>query len=261
MQKIEFIMGMPIIVDPGETQVFDYFREIDERFSSYKKNSEVTAINDGRLKIKNASRDMKLILKLAEETRKETGGYFDVYHNNYLDPSGIVKGWAIYEASKILDKKGTKKYYINAGGDIQTKGGPWTVGIRNPFKTNENVKIVYLNGEGIATSGTYEKGNHIYDPHSMNSNFENSFLRSRQTSWPVTSFSGNSHKDVGSIVSITVIGKNVYEADRFATAAFAMGKNGINFIEKQDGLEGYMIDVDGIGTMTSGFEKYVEARG
>ncbi len=226
-------MGMPIIVDPGDNEVFDYFREIDERFSSYKKNSEVTKINDGRLRIKNASADVKLILKLAEKTKQATDGYFDIYRNGYMDPSGIVKGWAIYEASKILDKKGMKKYYINAGGDIQTKGGPWTVGIRNPFKTNENVKIVYLNGEGIATSGTYEKGNHIYNPKGIVNN---------------------------TIVSITVIGKNVYEADRFATAAFAMGAEGINFVEKQNGLEGYMIDVDGIGTMTSGFEKYVEAR-
>jgi len=43
------------------------------------------------------------------------------------------------------------------------------------------------------------------------------------------------------IASISVIGPNVYEADRFATAAFAMGEKGIEFIEKQKKLEGYMI--------------------
>src|SRR5260221_201529 len=235
MQKIEFIMGMPIIVDPGNSEIFNYFREIDERFSPYKKNSEVTMINDGRLKLKNVSRDMKLILKLAEETKQETDGYFDIYRNKMMDPSGIVKGWAINTSSKILTDLGCENYYINAGGDIQTKGGPWTIGIRNPFNIHENVKVVYLNGEGIATSGTYEKGNHIYDPHS------------------------SSHKKFeNAIISLTVIASNVYEADRFATAAFAMGIDGINFIEKQDGLEGYMIDMHGIGTMTSGFEKYVE---
>ena len=36
---------------------------------------------------------------------------------------------------------------------------------------------------------------------------------------------------------------------------FAMQREGINFIEKLKGLEGYMIDKNGIATMTSGFEK------
>src|SRR6266404_6834561 len=133
MQKIEFIMGMPIIVDPGDSDVFDYFRYVDEKFSPFKQNSEVTKVNDGRLKIESASADMKLILKLSEKTKKETDGYFDVWHNGMFNPSGIVKGWAIFEASKILDRKGIESYYINAGGDIQTEGGKWTVGIRNPF--------------------------------------------------------------------------------------------------------------------------------
>ena len=60
------------------------------------------------------------------------------------------------------------------------------------------------------------------------------------------------------IVSISVIGPNVFEADRFATAAFAMQRKGINFIEKLDGFEAYMIDKNGIATMTSKFEKYIQ---
>ena len=86
----------------------------------------------------------------------------------------------------------------------------------------------------MATSGTYIRGQHIYNP----------FERSQ----PITE-----------IVSLTVIGPNVYEADRFATAAFAMGRVCIDFIEQQNGLEGYMIDQDGIATLTSGFEKYLHA--
>jgi thiamine biosynthesis lipoprotein len=49
----------------------------------------------------------------------------------------------------------------------------------------------------------------------------------------------------------------VYEADRFATAAFAMGKRGIYFIEQLPGFEGYMIDASARATFTSGFERYV----
>src|SRR5258708_2759823 len=151
MRKIEHIMGMPVIVDPGRREVFDYFKYIDEKFSPYKQNSEVTKINDERLKIKDASEDMKEILRLAQDTKTETEGYFDIYRGKYFDPSGIVKGWAIYKASKILEKLGYKNFYVDAGGDIQTnglnkEGNKWAVGIRNPFNLHENVKVVYLSG-------------------------------------------------------------------------------------------------------------------
>jgi len=59
------------------------------------------------------------------------------------------------------------------------------------------------------------------------------------------------------IVSLTVIGPTVYDADRFATAAFAMGRQGIEFLESQKEYEGYMIDAKGIATYTNGFEQYV----
>jgi len=236
-------MGMPVIIEiPNEKdnkifkKIFDYFKKIDEQFSPYKQNSIVTKINDKRLELKNINKDTKLILELAEITKKETDGYFDISKDNYIDPSGIVKGWAIHNASKTLNNLGYKNYCIEAGGDIQTFGlnnnsEKWAIGIRNPFNLKEIVKVVYLSSEGIATSGTCERGNHIYNPKGKIKN---------------------------EINSITVIGPNIYEADRFATAAFAMGKNGINFIEKQENLEGYMIDTDGIATMTSRFEKYVK---
>ena len=54
------------------------------------------------------------------------------------------------------------------------------------------------------------------------------------------------------------MGPNVLEADRFATAAFAMGREGIHFIESLKGFEGYAIDAKGIATMTSGFEVYTK---
>jgi len=50
----------------------------------------------------------------------------------------------------------------------------------------------------------------------------------------------------------------VYEADRFATAAFAMGKKGILFIESLTGFEGYAVDNKGIATYTNGFTAYVK---
>lgn len=235
---------MPItieVVDQGIVgemldEVFKYFTYVDRKFSTYKKSSEISQINDSRLKISDSSQDMQLIFKLAQQTKEETRGFFDIYHNGKYDPSGIVKGWAILEAAVILHRKGFKNFYVEAGGDVQvsglnSQGKKWRIGIKNPFNSSEIVKVVEADSQGVATSGTYLRGQHIYNP--------------------------KTGQEITDIVSLTVIGPNIYEADRFATAAFAMGKNGIEFIEKLPGFEGYMIDCKGTATMTSEFEKYV----
>jgi thiamine biosynthesis lipoprotein len=243
MKKQKIIMGMLVVVnvvDKGVTdedinEVFSYFHYIDNKFSTYKKDSEISQINKGELKESQYSSEMKKILFLSEKTKRETNGYFDIHINGILDPSGIVKGYAIFEAAKILKFKGFNNFYIEIAGDVQAYGKnekkeKWSVGIQNPFALNEIVKVVYLKGQGIATSGTYARGNHIYDP--------------------------KSREKVDTIISMTVIGPNVYEADRFATGAFAMGGKGIEFIEKLKGFEGYMIQKDKKAVYTSGFENY-----
>ncbi len=242
-------MGMPVtveIVDAADAKtaeeavraVFNYFRYVDEKFSTYKDMSEVTAINEGRLHARDWSEDMKTIFALAEETKRLTDGYFDIQRpDGTYDPSGIVKGWAIRNAANLIEKRGFKNFYVDAGGDIQTHGTnaedkKWAVGIKNPWNENESVKVVYASGEGIATSGIYIRGGHIYNP--------------------------KTGRAADEIVSLTVVGPDVYEADRFATAAFAMGRAGIHFIEKLDGFEGYLIDKNKTATMTKGFEKYAQ---
>lgn len=245
MKKNKTIMGMPVIIKINDSnvteevfeEIFNYLISIDERFSTYKKNSEITLYNEKKIIKEDLSDDMKKVLELSEKTKKETNGFFDIVYDGKIDPSGLVKGWAIYNASEILRKKGFKNFYVEIAGDIEiaglnNEGKKWAIGIRNPFDKKENVKVVYLSDKGIATSGTYERGEHIYNPKDKRRDIE--------------------------IVSITVIGPNIYEADRFATAAFAMGEKGIYFIEQLVGFEGYMIDLEGIATFTSGFEKYLK---
>jgi FAD:protein FMN transferase len=246
VKTTKILMGMPItieVIDPGAEpadveEVFSYFSYIDEKFSTYKKNSEISKINDGLLKPEDFSEDMKTVFALSANTKTATGGYFDIQcPDGKIDPSGLVKGWAILNAANLLTNKGYKDFYVEAGGDIEakgknTEGGKWSVGIKNPFNQEEIVKVVYLSGGGMATSGSYIRGNHIYNPHKPSS-------------------------PISDIVSLTVVGPNAYEADRFATAAFAMGKQGINFIEKLNGFEGYMIDNNKVATLTSNFKQYL----
>jgi len=240
------IMGMPITVEIVDnvdssgliTETFSFFEYVDKKFSTYKDDSEISLINKGIIEPATYSEEVKEILKLSEQTKRETNGYFDIITpDGKIAPLGMVKGWAIYKAALKLTNLGVKNFYINAGGDVQAMGRNsnneyFRIGIMNPFNTKEIIKTVALKDGGIATSGTYVRGQHIYNPLERD-------------------------KVISDIVSLTVIGPNIYEADRFATAAFAMGREGINFIEKLDGFEGYMVDRDGTATMTSGFEKYV----
>jgi FAD:protein FMN transferase len=242
VKQTQIIMGMPITVElvglpkaKNLDQVFAYFHEIDQRFSPYKKNSELASVNDG-LAAKYWSKSMREIMRLCDQTKRLSNGYFDIEHAGKLDPSGLVKGWAIYQAVNMLRKQKLEHFYIEAGGDIEvgglsSRGTAWRIGIRNPNNIQEIVKAVELTNMGIATSGTYIRGQHIYNP--------------------------KSGKVIKDVVSLSVIGPNIYEADRFATAAFAMGKTGIDFIEKLAGFEGYLIDNHNVATYTSGFSKYV----
>lgn len=238
-------MGMPVTVEIVDStdktllkKIFDYFRYVDSKYSTYKPDSEISMINKGLPK-ESWSDEMKRVLELCEDTKRQTMGYFDIEKDGKLDPSGLVKGWAIRNAANILKKHGVKKFYIDAGGDIQVSGTnedgePWVVGVRNPFDRNELIKVLRIKKGGVATSGTAVRGQHIYNPKADGKVSEN-------------------------VVSFTVIGPDIYEADRFATAAFAMGKNGIHFIESLGGYEGYMVTDDKLATETSGFARYEHA--
>jgi thiamine biosynthesis lipoprotein len=234
-------MGMPITVRVAEEldssvfdNIFDYFRRIDEVYSPYKATSEVSQINDGLLQEIDYSPDMKAILALATDTTRLSDGFFNVWYRGTFDPSGIVKGWAIQNASSELAKK-TNHFFIDAGGDIQTagfseNGQPWSIGIRNPFVHDQNISIVHLKDMAVATSGTSIRGEHIYNP------ITNEF----QTE----------------LISLSVIGERICDADRLATAAFAMGMSGMDFIARQEGYEAYGVTTARTVLMTNGWSNF-----
>lgn len=244
IKETRMIMGMPVTLmvhdralsDEQIKKVFAIFTDIDKKYSPYKESSEVSRLAKIPPLKRHYSHELAGILKLAEETKRSTKGYFDVEHNSVFDPSGIVKGWAIQKAADTLSRW-THDFYIEAGGDIQVsgtneEGSPWHIGVRNPFERSEHVVTVRLEDAAIATSGTAIRGAHIYDP------INNSKLTS--------------------VVSISVIAPRIVDADRMATAAFAMGERGIYFIENLPGYEAYMINEQEVATQTTGWEKYEE---
>ncbi len=253
MRATEVIMGMQVLVEIVDKdvdfenitfKVFSYLREIDEKFSTYKSTSEVSKINRGEISLLNFSPEMCEVLALCEKTKSETKNFFDVKKDDgKIDPSGLVKGWAIHGAANILRENCCKNFLIDIGSDIEVSGKNsdgenWRVGIKNPFQPEgEIIKVLNLCNVGVATSAKYARGEHIYNP--------------------------NNYQDgLNEIVSVTIVAENILEADRFVTAIFAMGKAGAYFLEEKKkmgyDLEGYIIDKEGMATMTSGFQKYVK---
>ena len=65
---------------------------------------------------------------------------------------------------------GADHVQVNAAGDLALRGGftpeqPWSIGVVNPDNRLEILQTFEIIDGAIATSGTYERGAHINDPH------------------------------------------------------------------------------------------------
>ena len=162
-------------LDLAVDKVEEFFHKVDKDFSTYVSDSEVSRIRKGELEVVDASDDLKEIWRLCEYARELTLGAFDPWKvEGGFDPSGLVKGWAADVAAKMLVSAGVESVLINAAGDLVLRGGqlseggevkPWSVGISSPDDVNQIVKTFDLIDGSVATSGDYEKGAHIVDPH------------------------------------------------------------------------------------------------
>lgn len=156
-------------------RVEDFFHKVDKDFSTYKSDSEVSRIRRSELEIDDASDDVKEVWRRCEVARELTLGAFDPWKvEGGFDPSGLVKGWAADVAAKMLVVAGVESVLINAAGDLMLRGGqlseggevkPWNVGISSPGDVAQIVKTFDVVDGSVATSGDYEKGAHILDPH------------------------------------------------------------------------------------------------
>ncbi|HEY6736826.1 MAG TPA: FAD:protein FMN transferase [Candidatus Saccharimonadia bacterium] len=239
------IMGMPVVVLLGEggtvadaEAVFAWLHEVDERFSTYKPSSEISRINAGELVPADYSDHMREILEMCEAARISSGGYFNIWNGTIKDPSGLVKGWAIERAGELLQQRGVENFLVDVGGDMvvrgQVEGRPWVVGVRHPIQREFHVKRLELRDAGIATSGTYERGNHIYDP--------------------VT------NQVPKGLHSFTVVGPSIMMADLLATIGFAMGpEQGLAYVDRQPGYSAFCITEDMQGLSTPSFAQYNKA--
>jgi len=257
MFRVEQIMGMPIEIDVRDSGVnstaidgaFAWFRWADAVFSTYRADSQISRLNAGYPLDSDASETVQGVLRRCEELKIETGGYFDIATEQLpipvhsadgaatrrgVDPSGLVKGWSVDRAGEILEKAGARNYSINAGGDIRVRGGAlpealWRVGIRHPIEHDQIAAVVEAGDLAIATSGAYERGQHILDPYSG--------------------------RPPDGVLSVTIVGPDLAAADAYATAAFAMGEEGPRWTMSLEGYESLTILDERTVLSTPGFPK------
>jgi len=160
-----------VAVSAAVEQVEEFFFQVDRDFSTYKENSQVSRIRRGELKIEDASEYVQQVWSLCEFSKELTLGAFDPWKaEGGFDPSGLVKGWAAEVGAQMLVEAGIENVLINASGDIVLRGGkpdggPWNIGIASPDDVEKYVKFFDVVDGSVATSGDYEKGAHIVDPH------------------------------------------------------------------------------------------------
>ncbi|MFC7527317.1 FAD:protein FMN transferase [Actinoplanes sp. GCM10030250] len=203
-----------------------WLHEVDARFSTYKDDSEVCRLRNGSLRLEDCSADLRLVLDRCADLWRDTDGYFDAYAGGPLDPSGYVKGWSVEVASQRLVEAGSSRHFLSAGGDIRMRGSgpggrPWRVGVRHPWEADKLSWVLELSDGAVATSGTYERGAHVFDP--------------------------RTGKAASGLRSVTVVGPDLALADAYATAALAMGENGLGWLAKRvdEGYESAAVTDDG----------------
>jgi thiamine biosynthesis lipoprotein len=243
VRRVEHIMGLPIVVDvrdDGEVgepldELFEWLRWVDAIFSTYKDDSEISLINRGELKSDDAHPHVCQVMERCDQLRDETDGYFDMRTpKGSIDPSGLVKGWAVDRAAAILDDAGLRNYAVSAGGDIRVRGRAvpelaWRVGIQHPLDLQQVAAVIETGSElAIATSGAYARGEHVWDPHTG--------------------------RPPRGILSVTIVGRELAIADAYATAAFAMGSDiAPHWTARLEGYEAMTILADETVFKTGGF--------
>jgi thiamine biosynthesis lipoprotein len=161
-------------MDTAVESVKSFVYEVDEVFSTYKDGSFVSRLRRGEISIDPCPSDLQEVWQLCAVARDLTGGAFDPWAvAGGFDPSGYVKGWAADRVAQILLGAGCEHIQVNAAGDLTLRGGvvekgvavPWKIGVVNPDNCQEVLRIFEITEGAIATSGTYERGAHIFDPH------------------------------------------------------------------------------------------------
>jgi FAD:protein FMN transferase len=199
-------------------------QQADAVFSTWNPDSPVSRLRRGEITCSQVPGEVRDVLEQCAAARELSDGWFDPWAMpGGIDPTGYVKGWAAQRALGALRASSISGAIVNAAGDIASSGGlaggqPFKIGIADPAAPRRLAAVVYLTG-AIATSGTYERGEHLIDPHSG--------------------------RPAARVASASVTGPDLGLADALATAVAVAGPASLTLIEALDGYEALVITFDG----------------
>jgi thiamine biosynthesis lipoprotein len=199
-------------------------REVDRVFSTHRADSFVSRLDRGEVAVGDCPGEVAEVLRLGERARAESGGAFDVVRDGVLDPSGVVKGWAVERAAARLRALDDTDFCLSAGGDmvghVSDPARPgWRVGIEDAAEPTKLVAVVPLRHGAVATSGLVHRGAHVVDA---------------RTGSPPTR-----------LASVTVIGPSLTWADIDATTALALDLDAPAWLAARPGRTGLLQWADG----------------
>lgn len=166
----------PAAQQAATAAVEDVFAVLNERFSLYRHDSEISRIAQGSLTLPESSEQMRAAYAEALEWRERTNGVFTPHRpDGTLDLSGTIKAVAISQAADALRAHSYTNFSVNAGGDVFVSGhedlvaqAGWATGIVDPADRSSMLTAVVLGTarsdslRAIATSGSAERGEHIW---------------------------------------------------------------------------------------------------
>lgn len=252
MKRVEQIWGTAVGVEVLDDvtasvvdDVFAWFARVDELFSTWRDDSEIVRIAGGTLAICDSSVETRTVLALCQALSAATGGAFDVSATALrppphprgwcpLDPSAVVKGWALDRAADRLRAAGVHRFCMNAGGDVlvgdrRGPGEPWRVGVQHPAERDRLAAVVAVAGAGVATSGRYERGDHIVDP--------------------------RTGRPAHDLASVTVVAPDLATADAYSTAVFALGRDGLDWLRTHPDVAAMVITDEDVVFTTAAFDR------
>jgi thiamine biosynthesis lipoprotein len=237
--RVDHVMGMPVSIDIRDARAresrrrtdrlldrcFVELHRIDDTFSLWREDTPMWQLANRRAALSDMPRDILEVLRQCAGWSVETRGLFTARDPAaHVDPTGLVKGWAVQRIGRFLSDEGLRHWCINAAGDVLVHGQArpgegWTVGIADPMQAGRLVDTVSLTLGAVATSGTSERGQHIWDP---------------------------AHAETSrDVVAATVVARDIVQADVLATAAVVRGRDAASWLQTRFGVQGLVVLKDG----------------
>jgi len=215
--------------DPAIAELVEWLKDVDTVFSTYRTDSVVSQLRRNEISEEELDAGVADVIARCRRMVALTEGVFDPWAvTGGFDPSGLVKGWAADRAATLLLGHGLKDFMINAGGDIATRGSaepetPWVIGLQHPQQPGQIYGTVSINDGAVATSGLYERGDHIESATGI------------------------------AATSATVVGSDCATADALATALLIKGKAGLRWIERMPHWSAQVVSGDSVVSVGPAF--------